>query len=134
MQSIEPTIDDYSEVDIFINSDSQPNSNKCNQEKPDYLFLIVRPRIVSFQSGDIKLLIEKFKFILEIYESKFNTNIKPVNILTNKNLHLLLIPLISILPIFMIIYKKKILEFFFSILLDSTSRSCKENLQHSKFN
>lgn len=67
-------------------------SSKDCEEAHDKFLIEVTPKVVAYQLNGIKDT--TMLFSIELVESKFNSGNKAINIFTNKNLYLVVIPLL----------------------------------------
>ena len=98
-------VDDFSEYDFKTNNNKIPNL--CGNDYDKNFFIIsLLSKSISYQFREENKI--KFKIIFELITNKINTDIKPINILTNKGLYKGLIFVLIIVPIMLIIFKNKI--------------------------
>ena len=106
-------VDDFSEYDFKTNNNKIPNL--CGNDYDKNFFIIsLLSKSISYQFREENKI--KFKIIFELITNKINTDIKPINILTNKGLYKGLIFVLIIVPIMLIIFKNKIQIFLIHIL------------------
>ena len=106
-------VDDFSEYDFKTNNNKIPNL--CGNDYDKNFFIIsLLSKSISYQFREENKI--KFKIIFELIANKINTDIKPINILTNKGLYKGLIFVLIIVPIMLIIFKNKIQIFLIHIL------------------
>ncbi len=106
-------VDDFSEYDFKTNNNKIPNL--CGNDYDKNFFIIsLLSKSISYQFREENKI--KFKIIFELITNKINTDIKPINILTNKGLYKGLIFVLIIVPIMLIIFKNKIRIFLVHIL------------------
>ena len=106
-------VDDFSEYDFKTNNNKIPNL--CGNDYDKNFFIIsLLSKSISYQFREENKI--KFKIIFELITNKINTDIKPINILTNKGLYKGLIFVLIIVPIMLIIFKNKIQIFLVHIL------------------
>ena len=106
-------VDDFSEYDFKTNNNKIPNL--CGNDYDKNFFIIsLLSKSISYQFREENKI--KFKIIFELITNKINTDVKPINILTNKGLYKGLIFVLIIVPIMLIIFKNKIQIFLIHIL------------------
>lgn len=97
--------------------------------------MILNPILTSYQLKSIKELIKKFDFLIELTESKFNTDNKVINILTNKNIYILILIIFTIIPLIIILFRNKLKFLIFKFFIENNNiskayKECKESKSH----
>lgn len=133
-EKVELELNDFNEYDFKTNEVGFPQILKC--EKKESFKISLNPEIISYQMENIETtLTEKFNFKVEIVESKFNTDNKVINILTNKNLIYFILPLIFFTILLCIIFRNELkILIIFTLNQDETNTNtgkCNNNHKHN---
>lgn len=98
-------LNDFSEYDFKTDNNKVPSI--CGKDyKKDKILLSLTPSSITYQLKDEKSI--TFNAICEIVTSKLNTDVKPLNILMNKNLYRGLIFALIIVPLVIYIFRHQV--------------------------
>ena len=113
-------VNDFSEYDFKTNKKKIPNL--CGEEYDKQFFLIsLLPYSISYQFRDENKI--EFKSIFELITNKVNSDIKPINILTNKGLYRGLFIVLFIVPLLLICFRSKIQIFLLHLFTQKELKS-----------
>ena len=113
-------VDDFSEYDFKTNKNKIPNL--CGEEYNKNFFLIsLLSHSISYQFKDENKI--EFKSIFELITNKVNSDVKPINILTNKGLYRGLFIVLFIIPLLLICFKNKIQIFLLHLFTQKELKS-----------
>ena len=113
-------VDDFSEYDFKTNKNKIPNL--CGEEYNKNFFLIsLLSHSISYQFKDENKI--EFKSIFELITNKVNSDIKPINILTNKGLYRGLFIVLIIVPLLLICFRSQIQIFLLHLFTQKELKS-----------
>ena len=113
-------VNDFSEYDFKTNKKKIPNL--CGEEYDKQFFLVsLLPYSISYQFRDENKI--EFKSIFELITNKVNSDVKPINILTNKGLYRGLFIVLFIIPLLLICFKNKIQIFLLHLFTQKELKS-----------
>lgn len=113
-------VDDFSEYDFKTNKKKIPNL--CGEEYDKQFFLVsLLPYSISYQFKDENKI--EFKSIFELITNKVNSDVKPINILTNKGLYRGLFIVLFIVPLLLICFRSKIQIFLLHLFTQKELKS-----------
>jgi hypothetical protein len=117
-------LNDYNELEFKTDELGFP-SNICGDHDKNVnkeRFLIeIQPKFIAYQITKIKDMV--INIAIEIVESKYNTDNKPIGILTDKNLYLVLSMVIVALIIFLCLCRNKLKTLLINYVMLNTSQS-----------
>ena len=98
-------LNDFSEYDFQTNSNKIPSF--CGEDyNKDKILLSLTPYSITYQLKEEKEI--EINTIVEIVQSKLNTDVKPLNILTNKHLYRGIFLALFVLPLVIYVFKNEI--------------------------
>ena len=106
-------LNDFSEFDFQTNENKIPLQCDNNYDKKKVLISLL-PQSLSYQFFNEKDI--KFNIIVELITNKYNTDIKPLNILFNKGLYRGIIFVFILVFLISFVFKNKINEFLIDTL------------------
>ena len=106
-------LNDFSEFDFQTNENKIPLQCDNNYDKKKVLISLL-PQSLSYQFFNEKDI--KFNIIVELITNKYNTDIKPLNILFNKGLYRGIIFMFILIFLISFVFKNKINEFLINTL------------------
>ena len=106
-------LNDFSEFDFQTNENKIPLQCDNNYDKKKVLISLL-PQSLSYQFFNEKDI--KFNIIVELITNKYNTDIKPLNILFNKGLYRGIIFVFILVFLISFVFKNKINEFLINTL------------------
>ena len=106
-------LNDFSEFDFQTNENKIPLQCDNNYDKKKVLISLL-PQSLSYQFFNEKDI--KFNIIVELITNKYNTDIKPLNILFNKGLYRGIIFMFILVFLICFVFKNKINEFLINTL------------------
>ena len=113
-------VDDFSEYDFKTNKKKIPNL--CGEEYDKQFFLVsLLPYSISYQFKDENKI--EFKSIFELITNKVNSDVKPINILTNEGLYRGLFIVLFIVPLLLICFRSKIQIFLLHLFTQKELKS-----------
>ena len=113
-------VNDFSEYDFKTNKKKIPNL--CGEEYDKQFFLVsLLPYSISYQFRDENKI--EFKSIFELITNKVNSDIKPINILTNKGLYRGLFIVLIIVPLLLICFRSQIQIFLLHLFTQKELKS-----------
>ena len=113
-------VDDFSEYDFKTNKKKIPNL--CGEEYDKQFFLVsLLPYSISYQFKDENKI--EFKSIFELITNKVNSDVKPINILTNKGLYRGLFIVLFIVPLLLICFRSQIQIFLLHLFTQKELKS-----------
>ena len=114
-------LNDFSEFDFQTNEKKIPLQCSENYDKKKVLLSLI-PSSLSYQFINEKDI--RFNIIVELITNKYNTDIKPLNILFNKGLYRGLIFVAILVFLIFFVFRNKINEFLIEILeLNKTKKN-----------
>ena len=114
-------LNDFSEFDFQTNEKKIPLQCSENYDKKKVLLSLI-PSSLSYQFINEKDI--RFNIIVELITNKYNTDIKPLNILFNKGLYRGLIFMAILVFLIFFVFRNKINEFLIEILeLNKTKKN-----------
>ena len=106
-------LNDFSEFDFQTNENKIPLQCDNNYDKKKVLISLL-PQSLSYQFFNEKDI--KFNIIVELITNKYNTDIKPLNILFNKGLYRGITFMFILVFLICFVFKNKINEFLINTL------------------